>query len=136
MSLQIHQALLTYTVLSYITMSETNAAAGEEVLAFCLLYSFHIISPPYTNITLTMTWQFVHKFILHSCWCLCIKPAVKTQKFPPLKNDLILRAAKGEKVERVPVWAMRQAGRYLPGKKLALGIYDLPDRKVYHVVYS
>lgn len=36
------------------------------------------------------------------------------QDFPVLKNERFLKAIKGEEVDKIPVWIMRQAGRYLP----------------------
>jgi uroporphyrinogen decarboxylase len=42
-----------------------------------------------------------------------------------LKNDVFLRACKGEAVERVPVWYMRQAGRYDPDYRKIKEKYSL-----------
>lgn len=45
-----------------------------------------------------------------------------------LKNDLFLRALKGETVSRPPVWMMRQAGRYLPEFRALRDKYDFFTR--------
>ncbi|NJW52061.1 uroporphyrinogen decarboxylase [Salinimicrobium oceani] len=45
-----------------------------------------------------------------------------------IKNDLFLRALKGETVERPPVWMMRQAGRYLPDFMKLKDKYDFFTR--------
>jgi len=45
-----------------------------------------------------------------------------------LQNDLLLRALKGEHTERVPVWMMRQAGRYLPDYMKLKAKYDFFTR--------
>ncbi|EIN10936.1 Uroporphyrinogen decarboxylase [Punctularia strigosozonata HHB-11173 SS5] len=37
-----------------------------------------------------------------------------SEDFPPLKNTLLLQAARREKTQRAPVWLVRQAARYLP----------------------
>jgi uroporphyrinogen decarboxylase len=40
-------------------------------------------------------------------------------------NDLFLRACRGEAVERIPVWFMRQAGRSLPGYRALRKKHDV-----------
>ena len=45
-----------------------------------------------------------------------------------LKNDLLIRALKGEIVSRPPVWMMRQAGRYLPDFMKLKNKYDFFTR--------
>jgi uroporphyrinogen decarboxylase len=56
----------------------------------------------------------------------------QSKQCPELKNDLLLRAAKGEETPRAPVWVMRQAGRYLPGERLFPDIHMI----IYHYLHS
>jgi uroporphyrinogen decarboxylase len=45
-----------------------------------------------------------------------------------LQNDLLLRALRGEELNRPPVWMMRQAGRYLPEYMALKAKYDFFTR--------
>jgi len=50
---------------------------------------------------------------------------------PRIKNDLLLRAARREPTERVPVWMMRQAGRTDPKYIELRGRSDLPLEELF-----
>ncbi len=60
----------------------------------------------------------VKKFFFRVLWCLLVA------KSKILKNSLFIKACKGEKTERTPVWIMRQAGRYLPEYRAIREKYD------------
>lgn len=45
-----------------------------------------------------------------------------------LKNDLLLRVLRQEQAERIPVWLMRQAGRYLPEYQVLRARYSFFER--------
>jgi uroporphyrinogen decarboxylase len=45
-----------------------------------------------------------------------------------IKNDLLIKALRGEDTERTPVWMMRQAGRYLPDYRVLRDKYDFFTR--------
>src|SRR5579863_8855485 len=48
--------------------------------------------------------------------------------FNMLKNDLLIKALRGEDTERTPVWMMRQAGRYLPDYRVLRDKFDFFTR--------
>eukprot|EP00548_Thalassiothrix_antarctica_P002243 CAMPEP_0194134452 /NCGR_PEP_ID=MMETSP0152-20130528/4523_1 /TAXON_ID=1049557 /ORGANISM="Thalassiothrix antarctica, Strain L6-D1" /LENGTH=421 /DNA_ID=CAMNT_0038830183 /DNA_START=98 /DNA_END=1363 /DNA_ORIENTATION=- len=52
----------------------------------------------------------------------------KVERSSPGDRDLLVRAAKGEDVERTPVWLMRQAGRYMAAFRAYSTKYPFRER--------
>lgn len=53
-----------------------------------------------------------------------MRESFDSNNFPPMKNDTILKVFRREKIDHVPVWMMRQAGRTLPEFNAMRKIYS------------
>src|SRR6202035_4951092 len=80
-----HLDLQIRTAVTKLTLPNPNYFAASN-------YKPPISEPPLGSITISQA----------------AKMSTTSKDFPPMKNDLILRVARGEKVERAPCWIMRQ----------------------------